>query len=74
MRPTQQAQAVELEEPPAERPEAHPVARLAAEPASGLVRREGPPAWALAVIMGWEIARAARMPAPIVCQTHPVTA
>ena len=74
MRPTQQEQAVGLEEPPAERPEAHPVARLAAEPASGLVRREGPPAWALAATTGWETAQAGRMPAPTACQIRPVTA
>jgi hypothetical protein len=74
MRPTRQAQAVGLEEAQAERLEVHPVVRLAAVPASGLVRQEGPPVWALAAVMGWETAQAAPMPAPIACQIHPVTA
>jgi|HubBroStandDraft_5_1064220.scaffolds.fasta_scaffold1499549_1 hypothetical protein len=70
MRPTQQVQAVGLEEAQAERPEA----QLAAVPASELVRREGPPVWAPVRIMAWETAQAARMPAPTVCQTRPATA
>ena len=70
MHPTQRARAVGLEEARAEQLEVRP----AAEPASGLVRREGPPVWALAAIMGWETAQAALMPAPTACQTHPVTA